>query len=100
MKRRIVPVLIALPILAALWLFVGVERVVGDHEIGVTWEPFIKHHSDPRVFFENPAQHGLDIVPYEELSPAEQQRFVDYCNLRFGVSDPNQCHEALRARQV
>jgi len=27
------------------WGFVGIERIVADHEMGIIWEPFIKHRA-------------------------------------------------------
>ena len=81
-----------------VWAFVGVERLVGDHEIGVSWEPFIKHKVTWRFHFENPAQKGLDIVPLASLAAAERQELVRFCTVRFGLSSIQQCHERLSAR--
>lgn len=87
-------------IAAMLWFFVGAERLVGDHEVGVSWGFFIKHRPVLRVLFSNPAQHGLDIVPFKELTSSEQQHFVEYCGIRFGLTDIGQCYSQIAARQI
>lgn len=85
-------------LLAVAWAFVGVERLVGDHDIGVSWEPFIKHTPTWHIRFENPAQKGLDIVPLASLTAAERQGLVRFCEVRFGQSNVQECHERLSAR--
>lgn len=85
-------------LLAATWAVVGVERLVGDHEIGVSWEPFIKHTPTWRIRFENPAQKGLDLVPLASLAIQEQQQLAEFCEIRFGQANAQQCYERLSAR--
>lgn len=83
-----------------LWAFVGVERIVGDHEIGVSWEPFIKHRPSLQVLFENPSQNGLDLTPLGELSASERAAFIEYCDLRFGEVDAARCYASIADRRV
>lgn len=91
--------LVALATLVAVaWGFTGVERLVGDHEVGVSWEPFIKHTPTWHIRFENPAQKGLDLVPLESLSVSERQRLAEFCEVRFGQTSPKRCYEQLTAR--
>lgn len=90
----------AATLIGTLWAFGGVERMVGDHEIGVSWEPFVKHRPSLQVRFMNPAQKGLEIVPYNSLSPVEQAEFIDFCSIRFGVADMERCHTLVSDRGV
>ena len=83
-----------------LWAFVGVERIVGDHEVGVSWEPFIKHRPSLQVRFENPAQKGLELTPVGELSASERAAFIEFCDLRFGEADAASCYARVADRRV
>lgn len=83
-----------------LWAFIGVERIVGDQEIGVSWEPFIKHRPFLQVQFENPAQKGLDLTPVDELSTSERAAFIQFCGLRFGEADADRCYARVADRKV
>jgi hypothetical protein len=65
MKSLLVKVALCVVAIGALWAFVGVERIVGDHEVGVSWEPFSKHRMSLQVRFENPAQKGLELPPIQ-----------------------------------
>jgi hypothetical protein len=85
-------------VVGVLWAFVGIERIVGDHEIGVTWEAFLKHHPSYQVIFENPGSKGLELMHFEKLSPAEQASFVEFCRIRFGTSDRRACQTILISR--
>jgi hypothetical protein len=91
---------IAVVIAVIAWTFLGVERIVGDHEIGVTWEPFVKHRPSLQIRFQDPGQKGLDIVPFNALSPADQAAFVEFCTIRFGSADVAQCRALITARGV
>jgi hypothetical protein len=97
-SRRTAVGSLAILIVAITWTLLGVERVVGDHEIGVSWEPFLKHTITWRFRFENPAQKGLDIVPLASLTVPEQRELTRFCEVRFGQSNLQQCHELLSAR--
>ena len=98
MKRKAALVFSAAALVGCLWSFIGIERMVGDHEVGVSWGLFIKHRPTVRSFYSNPAQHGLDFVPFADLSPVEQKRFVEFCSVRFGVEDPSSCGAMVAAR--
>lgn len=87
-------------VVAAMWAFVGFERIVGDHEVGASWEPFIKHRPSLQMRFENPAQKGLEIVEFENLSPDDQAAFTNFCAFRFGTTDAARCSAALVGRMV
>jgi len=82
----------------ATLLSVGVERSVGDHEQGVSWEPFIKRRLTLQWRFENPAWRGLEIVPLAAMSAPHRAAFAEYCQVRFGSADPVQCHAIVSAR--
>ena len=90
---------IAIAVVAVAWAFVGVERVPGDHEVGVSWEAFLKHRLSARLVFENPARRGLEVVPFEALSSAEQASLIAFCRIRFGTVDPDQCQAIDIARR-
>jgi hypothetical protein len=85
---------------AALWAFVGVERIVSDHEIGVAWEPFIKHRPSLQVWFENPAQKGLELTPVVAMPASEHAAFIGFCELRFGEVDAVRCFARVAGRSV
>lgn len=91
---------VAAIVFSAIWAFVGVERIVSDHEKGITWELFIKHRPSLQVRFENPARKGLEIEPIENLSPAEQDAFIEFCTVRFGVMDTMQCRALILQNSV
>jgi hypothetical protein len=100
MKAALIKTGVAVMVAGILWAFVGVERIVGDHEIGVSWEPFIKQRPSLQLRFENPAQKGLEIDPFEALSPAEQAAFNEFCAIRFGATDAAQCRALIGQRRV
>lgn len=100
MKSLLVKVAICVVATGALGAFVGVERMVGDHEIGVSWEPFIKHRPSLQVRFENPAQKGLELTPIDELSASERAAFIEFCGLRFGEADAARCYARVADRRV
>lgn len=100
MNRFIARSAIGMAITACLWAFVGVERIVGDHEVGVYWEPFIKHRPSSKIHFENPAQKGLDLTPIEELSDSERPAFAEFCELRFGEVDAKRCYARIADRRI
>lgn len=100
MNRTLIKYCIGVIVTCMLWAFVGIEHVVGDHELGSTWEPFVKHRPSLQMRFTNPAQRGLEQVTFETLSPAEQTAFIEFCGIRFGASDPEKCHAALAGRSI
>ncbi|HEY4291744.1 hypothetical protein [Luteibacter sp.] len=77
------------------WLFVGCEKVYGDHEVGNWHWPFIKHEPSFQVHFENPADVGLEILPPDKLTRGEQWKLPKFCEVRYGVSSVISCYEAM-----
>lgn len=100
MKQGLIKFGIACIAVGLLWAFVGVERVVGDHEMGVSWEPFVKHQPSLQIRFTNPAQKGLELASFDSLSPREQTAFVEFCVIRFGEPDPAKCSTAISNRRI
>lgn len=100
MRNLLVKAVLGVVATGTVWAFVGVERMVGDHEIGVSWEPFIKHRPSLQVRFENPAQKGLELTPIDELSASERAAFIEFCGLRFGEADAARCYARVADRRV
>lgn len=101
MRTAQIKVVAAVVVAGMLWAFVGVERIVDDHEIGISWEPFVKHRPSLQVRFVSPAQKGLEIAPTtDDLSPSERAAFIEFCGIRFGVTDPAHCHAIISRRGV
>lgn len=86
MTRFLTAALATVVIALALWPIVGLERIVNDHEVGVMWQPFLKHRLTSRVVFENPALRGLQIIPLEDLTSTEREAFANYCAVRFDAN--------------
>ncbi|MBB5885529.1 hypothetical protein DYQ93_19420 [Xanthomonas sp. LMG 8992] len=80
------------------WLWIGFDKIVGDHEVGVLWEPFIKSEPTWTLYFDNPARRGLDIDAYVTLDARRRQDFVRYCRVRHGTSDVFLCEKIIAAR--
>ena len=89
-----------LAIAGLAWGFIGVERIVGDHEVGNDWTLFVKRRPSLRIRFDNPAQAGLDIVAPQDLSAARRAAFIDFCAVRFGITDVARCHALVVARRL
>lgn len=81
-----------------LSFLVAVERSVGDHEQGVSWEPFVKRRPTLQWRFENPAWRGLEIVPLAARSTSQRAAFAEFCQVRLGSADPVRCHAIVSAR--
>jgi len=92
--------LIALVLCCMAWPFVGLEQLVGDHEVGVVWTPFIKHRPSMQMLFTNPAQEGLDTLPFESLPSQRQAAFLAYCRVRFGLTSAQKCAVALADHRI
>jgi len=92
---------VAVPLILVLgWLFVGLDQYVGDHEVGVQWDPFIKHRPSTTVLFQNPAQVGLDMVPFENLGENKKKSVIQYCRVRYGTDDIKRCYDSFLASRV
>lgn len=85
---------------AVLWAFVGVDRIVSDHEIGVAWKPFFKQRPGTQIIFSNPAARNLEIVPFAGMTNSEQQAVIEYCAVRFGESDISNCYAFMAGQQL
>lgn len=92
--------LLAVAVAVFFRMFVGSEYVENDHEIGSSWEPFLKHRPTFRYEFRNPAEQNLELVPFDTLSPDEQEQLRDYCEIRFGLKDIPQCYARMNARMT
>jgi hypothetical protein len=83
-----------------LCFWVGIERIVNDHEVGVVWVPFVKKHPTLQLYFSNPTQKSLEIIDVERLSNSEKEKFVDFCKVRFGEKSISKCYKLLNHRIV
>lgn len=99
MQRRI-SITIASLLLLGSWLWIGLDKYVGDHEVGSAWEPFLKSRPTWVLLFKNPAQQGLDRDAFDTLDAARQQAFRDYCAVRFGIEDPHRCEKVIEDRRL
>jgi hypothetical protein len=97
--KRIIFIVVPLAIVLA-WLFVGLDRYTGDHEVGVQWDPFIKHKPTMTVYYKNPAQVGLDMVPMDSLDDSGKKNLSEYCQVRYGTDDIKRCYELFLASRV
>lgn len=77
------------------WLYIGVDEHSGDHEVGNTYELFIKSEPGFQVVYSDPAEDHLEIRPYEALSPERQKALDFYCKVRFGTVDRGQCYQEI-----
>jgi len=100
LKKYLFPLVSSLLIIVLLWAYVGFEFVVGDHEVGSKWTPFIKNKPSFQIKFRNPALHGLDYAPFENLSLLEKKSFFEYCAIRFGKTDILGCYKAVSNRYL
>lgn len=92
--------LIIIILIISGWFFLGIERYVGDHEIGVYWDVFIKNHPSNKIIFSNPSQKGLDFLPFSQLDAQKQRDFLDYCNIRYGLTDIERCYQLSRNTRI
>ncbi|WP_211465962.1 hypothetical protein [Collimonas silvisoli] len=93
-------ILVAVPLVLVTWLFVGLDRYVGDHEVGSGWDPFIKHKPTTTMFYKNPAQFGLDMEPFKSLDEDDKKNLIEYCRVRYGTDDIKRCYELFLAGRV
>lgn len=80
-----------------VWRYhMGVERTVtDDEETGVVWEWFVKHKGTWQYRFQNPARPYLHAKEIDELTPAEKASFHEFCEIRYGASDAEQCYRMM-----
>ncbi|WP_211440938.1 hypothetical protein [Collimonas humicola] len=90
----------AVLVLVLSWLFVGLDRYVGDHEAGGGWDLFIKHKPSMTVFFSNPAQFGLDMAPLDKMDDGAKKDLVEYCKVRYGTDNMSRCYELFQSSRV
>lgn len=100
MKPLLIKMVLGAAGIGALWTFVGVERIVGDHELGVSWEVFIKHRPTLQLRFDNPAWKGLELVAINEFSTPQRAAFSSYCEIRFGEADLRLCHRRIADQKI
>lgn len=103
-KRRLATTWIGLallgliPVVGALWLFLGVELIPDEHHM--KYEFFAKQHPTFRLTFQNPVTCLVcDTKSYEELTPQQREEFVAFCRHRFGLDDPRDCHAIFAEQQ-
>lgn len=89
---------VAIAVIGVTWANTGVERIAGDHEVGTSWQGFVKHRPSAQLVFENPARRGLEQIAPESMLPAQRAEFLAYCDIRFGAADAAQCQSMLRQR--
>lgn len=99
MKKAIAWLVLAALMTAAIpiWRYhMGVERTVtDDEETGVVWEWFVKHKGTWQYRFQNPAQPYLDAKEIYNLTPSEKAKFREFCEIRYGTSDAEQCYRIM-----
>lgn len=78
----------------------GFDRCVGDHEVGTSWQPFIKSKPSFKVRFHNPAQYILDFDPFDKLDSKRKQEFLEYCAIRYGMEDPYNCEKTVEIGRI
>ncbi|MCT6721432.1 MULTISPECIES: hypothetical protein [unclassified Acidovorax] len=100
MTKKIAFFVGTLSLFLTAWLFVGLDRYVGDHEVGSAWNPFIKTTPTFQVLFRNPAQYTLDRDPYDSLDSTRKNQFSEYCGIRYGIHDPHRCEEYIEQTRV
>ncbi len=82
-----------------IWLFVGFDLYVGDHEEGNHWDMFIKHKPVTTMLFRNPAEQGLDLSPFDNLSASRRKSFDQYCQVRYGIEGIKRCYDSIHAER-
>jgi len=99
-KRIAISVSIVVASVLASTPFVGFDQYVGDHEVGTSWDLFIKSKPTLRMLFKNPEQYALDFDPYETLGKDKQREFIEYCEIRWGASDPHVCEKIVQDHRI
>lgn len=92
-KRTAMFLLLIPPFMFSAWLFVGFDHYVGDHEVGSWWEPFIKFKPTFQVKFKKPEQRIMEFEPYETLDLGRKRSFIEYCEIRWGTNNPQECEK-------
>lgn len=100
MKRSLLRTFLCVAAVVAVWLFIGIERLVGDHEIGVSYQPFIKHRPDWRLLFSDPTQVDLETISFKKLTAAGQRSVIEYCEIRFGLINVEECYLRVAGRKI
>jgi len=100
MKPLLIKMVLGAAGIGALWTFVGVDRIVGDHELGISWEAFIKHRPSLQLRFDNPARKGLELATIDEFSTSQRAAFSSYCEIRFGEADLKRCYLHIADQKI
>lgn len=90
----------SLLVLVTAWLFIGLDRYVGDHEVGTSWMPFFKSVPTTKILFQNPAQHGLDREPFHSLASDRREQFMEYCRIRYGIRIAQDCEVQVEGGRI
>jgi len=87
-----------------LWAFIGVVRTetqtFPSGQLNIDWKFFIKHNPSFRLKFENPIPYYWQDRSFgllEDLS--KKVEFIDFCSIRFGVTDTVRCYELLSRKR-
>jgi hypothetical protein len=85
-----------LPLAVAAFLFVGLDRKIGEHRDSYTL--FLKQVPTLKTVYLNVADCGMcEVVPrFEGFSESQRQSFAEYCRVRFGIDDIRVCHAIFR----
>ena len=100
-KKHTLFLILTFPVLVLAAIpFVGFDNYVGDHEVGTSWDPFIKSKPTLQMLFKNPEQYTLDFDPYETLTKDKQFQFIEYCEIRWGTRDPHTCEKIVQSHRI
>jgi hypothetical protein len=100
MPKKFIGAVGVIVLLLVVWLFLGFDRYVGDHEVGSGWNPFIKAEPTFRVLFRNPSQYTLDRDAFDSLDSSRKIQFIEYCGIRHGIRDPYRCEEYIEGARI
>jgi len=103
MSRSSIATVVASGLLAlaiAAFLFVGLERKIGEHDDSYTL--FMKQVPTLKTVYLNVADCGMcEVVPrFEDFDEERGKSFGEYCQVRFGIDDIRVCHAVFRERQI
>ncbi|MFY3384166.1 hypothetical protein [Paracidovorax sp. MALMAid1276] len=100
MAKKFTFLLIGIALFLGAWLFLGLDRYVGDHEVGSGWNLFIKAKPTFQLIFKNPAQYTLDRDSFDSLDHARKIQFLEYCGIRHRIRDPYLCEEYIEGIRI
>jgi hypothetical protein len=74
------------------WIFIGIEEVHGDVEMGDGERFFIKHRPSLQWTFSNPAIPFLDVKTPDNLSIEARRELPRFCLIRYGTESLVDCY--------